>query len=256
VTGNVRQGPAPTCRTTAFRGYGTVQGRVRKPAHPDSNGSCGEEGAPVQVQLTCRRPRATVLETATPYRFQFQYSMALLLLHRGTTHVGYATRHLSSCLRACVRLRVSVRPASGGSSRLPSCRRPIRTCQCHRHVGDADGRSTASSRGRVTCGPTGTTSTMHGTQAGARDPNSDPTHSTSPSGRWPGRPSLSPPPRASGTRRGPIRTDVHPHLHVGPQVRLSRLSASAATTPRAVRGYIATPAEHTPPRPLLLRRCS
>jgi hypothetical protein len=46
VTGNVRQGPAPTCRTTAFRGYGTVQGRVRKPAHPDSNGSCGEEGGP------------------------------------------------------------------------------------------------------------------------------------------------------------------------------------------------------------------
>lgn len=159
------------------------------------------------------------------------------------------------CASVCLSFRRvhhrSVSPASGGSSRLPSCRRPIRTCQCHRHVGDADGRSTASSRGRVTCGPTGTTSTMHGTQAGARDPNSDPTHSTSPSGRWPGRPSLSPPPRASGTRRGPIRTDVHPHLHVGPQVRLSRLSASAATTPRAVRGYIATPAcrAHAPASP-------
>lgn len=123
MTGNVRQGPAPTCRTTAFRGYGTVQGRVRKPAHPDSNGSCGEERVPVQVQLTCRRPRATVLETATPYRFQFQYSMALLLLHRSTTHVGYATRHLSSCLRARVRLRVSVLPASPPQVRVSGERR-------------------------------------------------------------------------------------------------------------------------------------
>jgi hypothetical protein len=57
------------------------------------------------------------------------------------------------CASVCLSVRRvhhrSVSPASGGSSRLPSCRRPIRTCQCHRHVGDADGRSTASSRGRV-----------------------------------------------------------------------------------------------------------
>lgn len=45
VTGNVRQGPAPTCRTTAFRGYGTVQGRVRKPPTPIATDRAGKRGS-------------------------------------------------------------------------------------------------------------------------------------------------------------------------------------------------------------------
>lgn len=161
------------------------------------------------------------------------------------------------CASVCLSVRRvhhrSVSPASGGSSRLPSCRRPIRTCQCHRHVGDADGRSTASSRGRVSDLWANRHHKHRARYAGRRTRSQLRSHSLN-IPVWPqaaGRAVPLSPPRASGTRRGPIRTDVHPHLHVGPQVRLSRLSASAATTPRAARGYIATPAcrAHAPASP-------